>query len=257
MAQRSTSQFSEMRREHKSFLASAELKLLTFIALKLPDYVTPDKLSALGVIGAAMTAGACVASVMNIDMMYVAILGLMINWFGDSLDGTLARVRSIERPSYGFYIDLCSDLVSHSMIMFGLGLSSLMHLSTALMALLGSVFLQFYDLLQLPVSRVHRVSYFGLGFTEIRILISCGLMVVLLSGQRWVFLFNTMTIFDIGGVLVFVVSVIGVVSAFRRDRLKFARLDSAPFPASIAVRRPATVSRDPMDFFQADRKRAG
>ena len=216
----------DMHREHKSFLATAELKVLIPIAARLPHWVTPDKLSAFGVLGAATTAVACVAAGVNLNFLYIGILGLVINWLGDSLDGTLARLRGIERPAYGFYVDLCSDVASHTMIIFGLGLSPLMHLSTALMALLGSIVLQFYDVLQLPISRVHQASHFGFGSTEIRLLIIGGFLLVLIFGQHSVNVIGPVTIFDVVGFTVFVVSAIGVVMAFWRDRSKFVQLDS-------------------------------
>ena len=228
----------EVRRVNESILGASERRLLIAMAKRLPSWVTPDMLTAIGLLGGAITALGFVAINVSYNFVYVAALGLFIHWFGDSLDGTLARVRRIERPMYGFFIDNSADKASEIMIIFGLGLSPLMHLSAALMALLGIVLLRFYDLLQLPFSGVHQGSHLGCGGTETRILI-IGLA---LFGPLSINIpSGSVTLFDIAGVCTFIVGLSYVAAAFFVDRSRFALLDPERAESNQSDVRPFSV----------------
>ncbi|HEX4735022.1 MAG TPA: CDP-alcohol phosphatidyltransferase family protein, partial [Thermoleophilaceae bacterium] len=117
-------------REPNFLLARHEKRLLTAIARRLPRWILPDDLTALGV---ASAIGICVAyCATNADhrWLWVASALLVVHWLGDSLDGTLARVRGIERPRYGYYLDHLVDAISTACIGIGLGLSPFMLLAT-------------------------------------------------------------------------------------------------------------------------------
>ena len=215
----------EARRVNEGFLAAHERRLLVAIAERLPEWIGPDILTAIGLLGGAITGLGFVGVNWNNDFVYVAALGLVINWFGDSLDGTLARVRAIERPMYGFYLDNCADKASEIMWTFGVGLSPLMHLSAALMAFLGIVLLRFYDLLQLPFSGFHQGSHFGCGGTEARILI---IGLALCGPLTFNTALGSLTLFDIVGVCTFIVGLSYVTATFFVDRSRFARIDPGP-----------------------------
>src|SRR5271155_3259825 len=107
-------------RIHESWLAAREKRLLIAIATRLPGWVTPDFLTALGVSGALLAGLAYVATRYSPDFLWLACLGLFLNWFGDSLDGTLARQRRIERPIYGYFVDHSTDVISQVLIFLGL-----------------------------------------------------------------------------------------------------------------------------------------
>ncbi|HEX2129381.1 MAG TPA: CDP-alcohol phosphatidyltransferase family protein, partial [Solirubrobacterales bacterium] len=129
MGQEALEKSVEATREPSFLLAKPEKRLLTWIAARLPRWILPDDLTALGV---AAAFGICAAYQLandSLDWLWVASLLLVVQWFGDSLDGTLARVRKIERPTYGYYIDHLVDAIATAAIGIGLGLSPLMLLS--------------------------------------------------------------------------------------------------------------------------------
>src|SRR5687767_2896924 len=119
-------------REKTFLLAAPEQRVLHWIAERLPSRVVPDHLTALGVVAALAIAGAYIASNENPLWLWVASALLVVHWLGDSLDGTLARVRRIERPKYGYYLDHLVDAGATIVIGAGLGLSPYMTLVTAL-----------------------------------------------------------------------------------------------------------------------------
>lgn len=214
------------RRVNESVLASTETQLLNAIAARLPDWVSSDSLTLLGVLGAAITGIASFATHLSTKLLYVAVLGEIINWVGDSLDGSLARFRGTERRIYGPYVDQCSDMASHFMIMFGLGLSPLMHLSTAMLGLIGSMLVKFYDMVKLPSSNVMQISHLRWGPTEMRILMVTGFLIAAWFGQpSLVTPVGAFTMFDVAGLIVFAVALVGVAAAFWIDRTRIGEMD--------------------------------
>src|SRR5678816_2800366 len=99
-------------REHRSILAAAEKRLLIYIAERLPRSINSDHLTSLALAGMALAGAAFAAARWDRRALWLVVLALAVNWFGDSLDGTLARVRRAERPRYGFYIDHALDILS-------------------------------------------------------------------------------------------------------------------------------------------------
>ena len=106
-----------------SILNAAEKKVLVWLAERQPRWVTSDFLTYVGVLGAVVCALGCVLSNINVNYLWISSLGLVINWYGDSLDGTLARVRHIQRPIYGFFIDHTLDAITICIMCVGFGLS--------------------------------------------------------------------------------------------------------------------------------------
>src|SRR5262245_23245369 len=101
----------------------------------MPGWITPDRLTIIGLAGAIMAGPGYAASTRNPAFLWLASLGLLVNWFGDSLDGTLARHRRIERPRYGFYLDNAVDVVEQLIFAIGLGLSGIIYFELALLGL--------------------------------------------------------------------------------------------------------------------------
>lgn len=215
-----------LRRIHMSLLAEPERRLLLRLADHLPDWVTPDGLTLLGVVGAALVLFSCVVAHLNSVLLVLGVLGLALNWFGDSLDGTLARRRGIERPRYGFYIDQFSDVVGHLMILGGLGLSPVMRLDTAMLALLASLLTMFYGHLRLPFDRSWQVAQHAVGPTELRILMGTGLLIGgLYCVPSIVTRIGTLTLFDLIGTIAFGAGLWGIAVRFVVDRPRFAAMD--------------------------------
>lgn len=159
------------------FVSRHEKGLLEILARKLPASATPDQLTVIGFGGAVMVAvGLVLTHFAPVSGSLVALVGLLVNWFGDSLDGTLARVRNIERPRYGFFVDHMTDLAAQFLIVLGLGMSPAMRLDIAALALIGYLALSVYTLIKLHVSRSMQLSYFGVGPTEIRLVIAAGII---------------------------------------------------------------------------------
>ena len=110
-----------------SILNAAEKKALVWLAERQPRWVTSDLLTYLGVLGAVVCAVGCILSNINVNYLWISSLGLVINWYGDSLDGTLARVRHTQRPLYGFFIDHTLDAITICIMCVGFGLSPAFH----------------------------------------------------------------------------------------------------------------------------------
>ena len=112
-----------------SILNAAEKKLLVRIAAHLPSWVTSDLMTFTGFLGAIIIATGYVLSNININFLWLSSFGFLVNWFGDSLDGTIARVRNQQRPSYGFFLDHNIDCINEAIMFTGAGLSRLMNLN--------------------------------------------------------------------------------------------------------------------------------
>jgi archaetidylinositol phosphate synthase len=108
-------------RQHGSLLAAPEKRLLLWIANRLPPWINSDHLTLLALIAMAAAGAAFAAARYWPTALWVVVAALAVNWFGDSLDGTLARVRRVERPRYGFYVDHVLDIVGITLLLAGLG----------------------------------------------------------------------------------------------------------------------------------------
>ena len=160
-----------------------EKKLLVWIAQRLPAWVTPDIMTALGVLGALIIFLGYVLSNIHPAYLWLASFGFVVNWFGDSLDGTLARVRDIQRPLYGFFIDHTIDSFSIVMLFIGIGFSPFVHFNIALMALIGYMQLSILVYIRTCVKGEFKISYGVLGATEGRILAILANTVVFFVGN--------------------------------------------------------------------------
>jgi archaetidylinositol phosphate synthase len=156
-------------RVHQSWLATSERRLMLAVAGRLPGWVTPDHLTVFGLVGAFGCGLGFVASRWWTPALLVAVLGLVVSWLGDSLDGNLARLRKTERPQYGFFVDHNVDIMAQVLIFFGLGLSPYMRLDTACLCLLSYWLASLYTFIRAVSIGVFQISYFGIGPTEIRI----------------------------------------------------------------------------------------
>jgi archaetidylinositol phosphate synthase len=154
----------------KTFLlAGVEQRALQWLAPRLPSWVMPDHLTALGVVAALGIAGAYVLSNGDPVWLLVATALLVVHWFGDSLDGTLARVRRTERPTYGYYLDHLVDGLATAAIGIGLGLSGHMLLATGLLIVIAYLLLSINTYLETSVFGEFRLGYGRVGPTEARV----------------------------------------------------------------------------------------
>jgi archaetidylinositol phosphate synthase len=156
-------------RVQENILARHERDFLDWLCLHLPRAVTPDWLTGFGAGGAALVFAGYVATRLHPAFFWLATLGVVIHWFGDSLDGSLARYRRIDRPRYGYFLDHSVDALCNLTIMTGAGLSAYIRLDVALFALLGYFMLCMYVFLYNQVSQRFQLSFLALGPTELRV----------------------------------------------------------------------------------------
>ena len=159
-------------RVNNSFLATHERNALRWLAERTPSAVTPDHLTLVGLVGAVLVMAGFVACRISPWFLSLAILGLVLNWVGDSLDGTLARYRKIERPDFGYFLDHSCDLISQTFIFVGLGLSPYFTLFSALLALSMYLLMTSFTYLKVLILKTHHLSYYGVGATELRLLLT-------------------------------------------------------------------------------------
>ncbi len=150
-------------------LGPLERPALQWLAAHMPAWVTPDVCTIIGVLGAFLTAASYGLSNISPTFLWLASLGFVLNWFGDSLDGTLARYRRIERPLYGYFVDHTTDMICQLVIGIGLGISPYVSLDVALLMVLAYVLLSGLVYLRTYVAGEFKISYGGLGPTESRV----------------------------------------------------------------------------------------
>lgn len=190
--------FQTANRVQRSLVARAEKRVLVWMAERTPGAITSDHLTLLG-LGAQVMAGVSYALArFNRYWLLAGILFLALNWLGDSLDGTLARVRQKQRPRYGFYVDHILDSFGAVALMGGLALSGYMHPYVAIGLLVGFLMLSIQSYLATYVLGEFRLSFWSFGPTELRLLLAVGNLALL----RWpVVLRGQYRLFDIGGVV--------------------------------------------------------
>lgn len=158
-------------REMGFFLAASERRLLRALAERVPPFLRPNHFTVFGTVGAAGTGIAYALTIYDANWLWVASLMLALNWLGDSLDGTLARVRHLERPRYGYYLDHIVDAFSTIAIGIGLGLSPYVDFGVAMGLVLVYLVLSINVYLESSVFGVFKLSYGRIGPTEVRLLL--------------------------------------------------------------------------------------
>ncbi len=157
-----------------------------WLVARLPAWASPDRLTAIGIAGAVITFVGYVLGAASVHFLWLANLGLVIHWFGDSLDGSVARYRKIERPRYGFFIDQNVDVLGNLLIGGGLALSSYVRAETAFFALFGYQTLAIYSLTRMVLDNTFRVTVLQFGPTEIRaLLILMNLLILGFGAPVW------------------------------------------------------------------------
>jgi archaetidylinositol phosphate synthase len=192
--------FTPARRINQALTASLEKRALQWMAHRAPHWLSSDQLTVLG-LTAQIGAGVGYAlSRYNRHALLLVILCLVLNWFGDSMDGTLARVRCQQRPRYGFYVDHMVDIFGSVALMCGLGFSGFVHWQTAIAMLIAFLLLSSESYLATYTLSHFQLSQGIFGPTEIRILLVVGNLALLRSPYSTVF-GHRMLLFDLGGTI--------------------------------------------------------
>jgi archaetidylinositol phosphate synthase len=157
------------RRVNDILLGPLERPTLKWLAARMPAWVTPDTCTLVGIFGSLMVAVSYLLSIYDRNFLWLASLGFVVNWLGDSLDGTLARYRRTERPIYGFFVDHTIDAFSVSVIVLGLGLTPYVSFNIACLMLIAYLLLCVLVFVRTSAVGEFKISYGKLGPTEIRV----------------------------------------------------------------------------------------
>jgi phosphatidylglycerophosphate synthase len=217
-------------RNTSSLTSSWEKKNLPRIAASLPAWVTPDQLTALGIAAAFIIGVGYVMAHRSPLWLLLSVAGLALHWFGDSLDGTLARVRKIERERYGYYVDRTADAISVVVICASFGLSPYLRFSIAMLLAVAYLLIMVYAEVCAYVSRRFPLSFARLGPTEARIALGLFTLSLIFNPPAEAAMgFNTLELFTImvSAGLIGAFLVLSAKEARRLDRMDRALLPSA------------------------------
>lgn len=152
-------------------LGPIERPALQYFCKIAPSWATPDTMTLIGIFGAILIAAGYILTRYDMAFLWLASFGFLVNWYGDSMDGSLARYRKIERPKYGYYVDHIVDVTNEFFVILALGISPLVHFEIAAIALIGYLMLSAHTFLRTYVDDVFQISFGKLGPTEVRALI--------------------------------------------------------------------------------------
>jgi phosphatidylglycerophosphate synthase len=189
-------------RHHNSVLAAAEKRALIWIATRLPRWINSDHLSALG-LAAMAGAGASfwLARTDPVAGASLVVLCLLLNWFGDSLDGTVARVRNQQRPRYGYYVDHVIDLAGTALLFAGLAASGYMSPVVATLVVAAFFLVSAETYLATHARGVFKMAFAGIGPTELRILLAAGALALINTPSVDLPGFGPVRLWDLGGII--------------------------------------------------------
>lgn len=195
-----SSDFKDARREQTSVLAPLERAALRGLARRMPAWVNSDHLSLLGLVSMFLAGVGYALSRQNPLMLHVVNIFIFLNWFGDSLDGTLARYRDRQRPRYGFYVDHIIDTFGTMFLIFGLALSGYMTERVAAAMLIVFLMLAINSYLAAYSLGIFKISQWKMGPTEMRLLLIIGNIFLIYSPHTRIF-GRQYLLYDVGGVI--------------------------------------------------------
>jgi phosphatidylglycerophosphate synthase len=245
----SSNSFKDAKREQTSVLAPLERVALRVLARRMPACVNSDHLSLLGLVSMFLAGVGYALSRQNPLMLHLVNLFIFLNWFGDSLDGTLARYRDRQRPRYGFYVDHIIDTFGTMFLIFGLALSGYMTERVAAAMLIVFLMLAINSYLAAYSLGIFKISQWKMGPTEMRLLLIIGNIYLIyrpytrVFGHRYLF-------YDVGGAIATVgMALVLVVSSIQNTHALYEleRLPPVPLPGGPNVQEssgaPGAVAR--------------
>ena len=216
-----------MTRINNTLLGPAEKRALHFLASRTPGWIGPNGLTFIGIMGAVFVFIGYALSSINHHLLWLAVFGWGVNWYGDSLDGSLARYRKTEKPHFGFFIDHLSDTISILIIGLGFGLSPYVRFDLALLLIIAYFMLSIQTYVLDCATGVFEISYTKLGATEFR------LMAIIFSFILYLFKFPDITIrqqivsvIDLLAMIPLSVMVILFINAFLKNAVRLYREDN-------------------------------
>ncbi len=219
----------QAERIQTSFINAAERKALVWLAERQPRWVTSDMLTLVGVAGAFLTGLGFYLTRYGINWLWLSSAGLVINWYGDSLDGTLARVRKCQRPVYGYYLDHTVDCINEAFMFIGAGLSPLVHLNLALLAFILYLFMTINVSINAHLRSEFRLTYAKLGPTEFRMLIVIANTVLIafpaLVSRTFTLCGSSLTTLDLVAILIIALLTVIYLATVISDARRYAKID--------------------------------
>jgi archaetidylinositol phosphate synthase len=189
---------SSHKRVNDIFFGPVERPVLQWLAEHMPAWVNPDILTGVGVFGSVIIFSGYWLTLFNKNFLWLASFGFVINWLGDSMDGTLARYRNIQRPRYGFFIDHTMDALTVVLIFTGLGLSSYVRFEIAVLTLIGYLLMSILVYVRTCVDGEFKISYAKLGPTEMRLIaISSNTLVYFIGNPVINFGLSQISLYDV------------------------------------------------------------
>ncbi len=227
-------EIKQSNRIQTSIINAAEKKALVYLAGKQPKWVTSDHLTFLGFIGALIIGTGYILTNWNINWLWLSSFGFFVNWYGDSLDGTLARVRNQQRPIYGFYLDHTIDGINECIMFLGIGFSALLHHpGIAIAALILYLLLSMNVDVNAHLKGEFKLTYIKLGPTELRIImVIINTLLVLIHPLREFSLSTSLFgmpielgLFDIVGGVIVVLLLFVYLTTIYHDAKYYAKID--------------------------------
>jgi archaetidylinositol phosphate synthase len=219
-----------------SILNGVEKKALVWLANRQPAWVVSDTLTLIGSLGALMIGAGYVLCGININFLWLSCLGFVVNWYGDSLDGTLARVRQTQRPVYGYYLDHTVDCINEALMFVGIGLSPLMRLDLALAIFVLYLCLTVNVSVNAHLKSEFKLTYAKLGPTEFRVIaiILTSLFILVAPLREFRCSLNILgralelRSLDIAGLVILAALLVIYLVTIIKDAKEYARLDPMP-----------------------------
>lgn len=214
------------KRINDILLGPIERPALSWLAAHMPAWVNPDMLTGVGVFGSLVIfAGYCL-TYFDKNFLWLASLGFVLNWFGDSLDGTLARHRDIQRPRYGFFVDHTVDAVSEVLVFLGLGISPFVRMDVACLALIGYLLMSILVYVRTCVNGEFKISYTKIGPTEMRVIaILANTLVYIIGNPVIKVLWVSATVYDVITLIIAILLMVFFLVSAITQAVRLSRLD--------------------------------
>ena len=188
------------KRVNDILLGPLERPALKWFSEHMPSWINPDILTGIGVLGAFIILISYWLTRFDRDFLWLVNLGFLLNWFGDSMDGTLARYRQVQRPKYGFFIDHTVDSFNEVLIFLAIGISPFMRFEIACLALIGYLLMSVLVFVRTCVTGEFQISYGKLGPTEVRaIAVGVNSLIYFFGNPTWATPVGPLTFFDVVG----------------------------------------------------------